>query len=78
MTQPGGYSPERCATCKGSGSTEQGPCPACEGKGTVAVLQPPISCPRCKGTGKPTEDLYSYLPYCVVCRGTGWVRVLQP
>lgn len=70
------YAPEICAWCKGVGSHNQTECSACDGKGKVMVCQPPIKCPRCKGVGKSDGSYFYATPFCVVCRGCGWVLTL--
>jgi DnaJ-class molecular chaperone len=71
------YEAEKCGFCQGNGGAPEipHPCPACEGKGTIMVHQPPIRCPRCSGTGraKLNDDLKYRSKLCVVCLGTGWV-----
>ena len=70
------YAPERCGLCGDGAKREiEHPCPACNGKGTVMVHQPPLRCPRCNGNGraKPNDDLKYRFDLCVVCLGTGWV-----
>ena len=73
------YAPEICSYCQGIGGSRSGPCPACKGKRTVLVYQPPLVCPRCNGRGKTNEAerfLYSS-NLCIVCRGKGWALSLD-
>lgn len=66
-----------CATCKGLASLPGGPCQACDGRGTLLVVAPPIACPRCKGSGEASaEDSLSLSKNCLACRGTGWSRII--
>jgi DnaJ-class molecular chaperone len=73
------YAPEKCVACLGTGNIPgHSPCPACEGIGTVMTCQPPLTCPRCKGTGQHTSGMFLLInsEFCVICRGTGWVLTL--
>jgi hypothetical protein len=69
-----GHAPEICGFCKGLGGTYSRTCPACNGKRTVLVHQPPRGCTRCKGRGKPEPHDRSqfFSDFCIICRGTGW------
>src|SRR5262249_50725682 len=49
------YAPELCGFCRGIGGRAKTPCIACRGRRTVLVHQPPLTCPRCGGTGQPNE-----------------------
>ena len=80
---PKGYGAEMCGLCKGAGKGGLGgdtPCTPCDGSGKVIVLQPPLCCPRCQGTGKATsiDQATYYSELCVVCRGAGWVMTWVP
>jgi DnaJ-class molecular chaperone len=73
------YAAEKCAACLGTGDIPgHSPCPACVGVGSVMTRQPPLTCPRCKGTGQHTDGMISLInpEFCVICRGTGWVLTL--
>ena len=70
------YALETCGFCEGTGGSSTTSCPACNGRRTVLVRQPPIKCPRCKGDGKPDREFFS-LNTCVVCRGYGWVLTIE-
>ena len=73
------YAPEICNYCEGIGSSCGEPCPACNGKRTVLVYQPPLLCPRCNGEGRTNAAervLYSS-SVCIVCRGKGWALALD-
>jgi len=72
------YAPELCAYCKGFGVSANSQCPVCKGKRTVLVLQPPVVCPACKGTGRATAEQSnkSGLASCRLCRGSGWTLVV--
>ncbi|HKP10746.1 MAG TPA: transcriptional regulator [Blastocatellia bacterium] len=74
------YAPEPCAYCGGTGAKERQLCPACGGKRQVLVHQPAITCPRCHGNGKATDNDRAayYSSLCVICRGTGWVLTQTP
>lgn len=63
-----------CAWCVATGRSASGKCPACEGTGSVAVVQPPIKCPRCFGEGRTSDRMEFTFPRCIVCLGTGWSR----
>jgi hypothetical protein len=65
---------EDCAWCVATGRSADGKCPACEGTGSVSVVQPPIKCPRCFGEGRTTDRTEWTFPRCIVCLGTGWSR----
>ena len=68
------FNTENCATCNGHGvGTDQRPCAACSGKGSILVLQPTTRCLRCKGTGKPDRASLWSADHCIVCLGTGWI-----
>lgn len=79
---PEGYLPMDCGLCGARGYGRLGlddPCSTCKGTGKVLVLQPPLKCPRCGGSGRPKQltDSLSFDPRrCVVCRGAGWARAL--
>jgi hypothetical protein len=70
------YSRETCHGCKGAGHRGgKSACAACEGRGWLLVLRPPIQCPRCEGSTRGiTNNFCSTLDYCEICLGTGWVR----
>ena len=70
-----GFVLKDCAYCKGGQLIEDNVrCAACEGKGQIKVLDPPMACPRCNGSGHSQEiGLLFDLRFCVICRGTGWV-----
>ena len=73
------YAPEICNYCDGIGSSRRATCPACNGKRTVLVYQPPLLCPRCNGEGRTNAAervLYSS-SVCIVCRGKGWALALD-
>jgi molecular chaperone DnaJ len=69
---------QRCATCRGKGSTtgEPSTCPTCQGSGEVRQAQRSIFgqfvsvhvCPRCEGEGKIVTDP------CKSCGGEGRLR----
>ncbi len=67
----------RCAFCGGSGMhrDQRLTYTACAGRGMISVQVPNKACPRCRGRGKDPPDL-DFLP-CVLCRGTGVVRVKE-
>lgn len=73
------YAPELCGFCVGIGGSPSIPCLACNGRRTVLVRQPPLKCPRCNGTGKPTEHdrIQFSIGVCLVCRGKGWALVMD-
>jgi len=73
------YAPEICGYCEGQGDDRSGACPACNGKRTVLVYQPPLVCPRCNGVGKanPAEQILYSSTVCIVCRGKGWALALD-
>jgi DnaJ-class molecular chaperone len=68
-----------CARCGGTGQLPKllGPsnCPACQGKGTVLVADPPRKCLLCGGSGY--QEGFVNKPICGVCWGTGWADVLK-
>ena len=73
------YAPELCGLCRGIGGDANDPCPACKGRRTVLAHQPPVKCPHCTGTGKPTDHdrIQFALGVCLVCRGRGWALVIE-
>jgi len=75
--QPERFALKACAYCNGGALVkEQAKCPACNGKGRIKVVAPPLKCPRCGGSGTTAgEALFSLIPnnLCIICRGTGWV-----
>ena len=73
------YAPEICSYCKGLGRSNRKSCPACNGLRVVLVHQPTVKCPRCGGSGKPSDqDRIQFLQdFCVICRGTGWAMTAQ-
>ena len=76
----GDYLPEVCGLCSGKARLSGGePCTPCMGKGTVLVRQPALRCPRCSGSGLPTEidRIQYYASLCMICGGTGWVMTLD-
>ena len=64
------YTEEPCSYCKGTGKYEGEECPACRGKATLLVVDPPDKCHFCKGQG----GLMPGIP-CRMCKGTGWMGV---
>ena len=73
------YAPEICANCGGIGSVNCKMCISCNGRRTILVHQPSIKCPRCVGTGRSgIRDRLDFSQYlCVICRGRGWVLILD-
>ena len=65
-----------CVACTGTGMRGLQMCEPCEGVGIVQVLSPPIACPRCNGSGHSKDEAFYGIHGCVVCRGTGWARML--
>ena len=61
----------RCAYCQGEGSMKTFRCPACDGTGVLAALEPPTrACPDCEGLSysRPSGLV------CLTCRGHGKVH----
>ena len=73
------YAPEICNYCEGLARRNRKTCPACNGRRVVLVHQPSLKCPRCGGSGKPSENdrIEFFQDFCVICRGTGWAMTSQ-
>jgi len=64
------YSEQLCGYCKGTGKVEGEDCPACHGKTTFMVREPPKNCQFCKGNGWTHKG-----QPCHTCKGSGWLGV---
>ena len=64
------YLEQQCGFCKGTGKNEGEECPACSGKATFMVKEPPKVCQFCKGNGYTVKGVL-----CRTCKGTGWMGV---
>ncbi|MDA2929124.1 hypothetical protein MYX84_04100 [Acidobacteria bacterium AH-259-O06] len=67
----------KCGYCKGTGKDPWGlmsvlsACQVCNGKGTVNIAQPYITCPVCKGRGNERNTRVT----CSACKGKGVVHI---
>ena len=64
------YSEQLCGYCKVLGEAEREECPACGGKATFMVREPPKVCQFCKGVGYTVKG-----QVCRTCKGSGWLGV---
>jgi len=48
---------------------DEGTCPSCKGKGSVAIHEPTKTCPRCRGNGRVYERGNNIV--CPTCSGIG-------
>jgi DnaJ-class molecular chaperone len=62
-----------CRQCAGKGKVGQKLCSSCDGTGTVTVLLPAGTCPRCQGSGRRYSSQRDSWDDCETCLGTGWV-----
>ena len=72
----GNYETKKCALCHGRGRKQgiiSSPvCEACNGQGSVLVVQPAKKCALCRGSGVKM-GVWSSSP-CAACGGSGWAN----
>ena len=78
------YVPKPCALCQGTGNygkkgffkKEVIICTICNGKGSVLVASPPMTCGLCKGKGwfYDGREREHNMTQCHSCGGSGWAH----